>query len=512
MPEELYPNPIPQVDLDGPDTPWFFGPEAMGNDAAVQLVSQTFDRLQQHRSQNADQRWRLNEWLYYGYVPPRTWDGTTIPRSSLPVQISYAQVESAHAKLCAALLSNEEILGVTPEALTTPDEAGQIKDRLNYILDHDIDDFGWNARLELKLCIRDMLIYGNCFGLVEWDENRKQATVLRVDPRDVYMDPGCSSPYIERSRNHLLRKLLTVDELDAMRDIPGINVPPRPILNYLAQNRDTLYSDSTKSVQEMARGYRYAPVADDWLPLPASRFIEVLIYQGGGREIWTLNRKWAMINIVSPYDCYRTVSAPCSPVPNRFYAQSFVDILDPIQQASQALLNRHMDEMALALSPPRATKRGVIRTPSSMSWRPGLVNEYDNPKDDVVVFQPQGITQSVFQDLGYLQGQAEMITGQNSLSSSGTPRPGNANRTKGGMAMQLQAPAERLGAIAANFEEFFLVPMLYKMLRVEKVHAEGDVYAKRKGGRQQTPRVGTAEASSGAGTALRTLLAMAGKR
>lgn len=481
MPGYESPEIYKPVDLESPWTPWFMDNDEMADDYALRLVQDNFERMEMWRANNCDNRWRLNEFLYYGYVPPRVWDGTTVPRSSLPVQLAFDQVESAHAKLAAGLLTPDEILGVTPEGDTDPKEAEQIRDRLAYLVDHDIDDYGWSARAELKLCLRDFLIYGNCFGIIEWDEDRKQATVGRLDPRDVYVDISCAGPRIDPARQVAVRKLMTVDDIDSMRSIDGLKVPSRDVLNYLARNREIVMADRTKVAQEAARGYRYQPPYDDETANPASRFIEVLIYMGDGREIWTLNRQVVMLNILEPYGCKRVISAPCYPVPNRFYAQSYVDVLDPMQQAATALLNRHMDEMALALNPPRAAKSGITRTPSSMMWRPGLVNEYQNPKDDLVVFQPQGITQNVMSDISYFEQQAEKRTGQSSLATSGLPRPGNANRTRGGMAMQMQAPAERLGAVASNFEDYFMVPMLYKMLRVEKIHSEGDVYARRKG-------------------------------
>jgi len=480
MPELLAPPTLETIDLDGNRTPWALGSSQISEAFALTLVQQTFNFYETWRAQNCDQRWRLNEYLYYGAVPLRTWEGSTVPRSNLPVAMSQNQVEGAHARLSSALLNSEEILNVTPGHGVSTKDARAIRDRLNYLIDNDLDDFGWNGRIVLRECLRDFLIYGNNFAIVEWDDERHQAVFQRLDPRDVYVDPSCPGPRIDSARNVQIRKLMSVDEVDAMRSIEGMNIPSRSILNWLAQNREVVVGDQSKTVQEGARGYRYNPLADDFLPDPSKRYIEVLIHQqkGGQREIWTLNRRWVALNIPGPYGCMRVVSAPCQPVPNRFYAQSYVDLVDPLQQASTALLNRYMDETALALNPPKAAKRGMVRTPSSLRWRPGAVMETDEPQKDMVVFQPQGVMQNVWGMLQYLETQAEMRVGSNSLSASGMPKPGNANRTRGGMQMQMQAPAERLGAIAANFEEYFFVPLLYKLLRVEKLHAEGPVYAK----------------------------------
>lgn len=471
-----------EVDLDAPSTPLKLAGQVISDDYARRLVDRTLSRCEIYRNQNCDQRWRLNEYLYYGYVPPRVWEGSSIPRSSIPIQICFDQVEAANAKLCRELLENDEIISVTPEGTTHPLAAQQIRDRLLYIMDHNLDDYGWTMRMELQLTIKDLLIYGVNFVLTEWDEDRKQATAMRVDPRDVYVDPGASSPYLEHARAVVLRRSVTVNDMASMRDFPDFRIPSSDVLYGLAENRSVRMADQTKAAQEAARGYRYQPVSDDFLPQPSSRFIDLFIYMGEGREIWQLGKgdgnSVIIYNQPYPYGFKRLVSAPCFTVPNRFYAQSFVDVLDPLQQLMTAMVNLHVDETALALNPPRATKRGVIRTQSSLRWHPGLTNEYDNPKEDLIVHSPQGVTTNIWQDLAYFQSQAESRTGQSGLAVSGQVAPSNANRTKGGVQAQLQAPMERLSQIAKNIERFLLVPMLYRLLAIEHAHAKGTVFAK----------------------------------
>lgn len=391
------------------------------------------------------------------------------------MQVAFAQVDAAHSYLSREMLSSDEMLSVQAEGTGSPLAARQIRDRLEYVLDHNVDDYGWSARLEMKQCLLDNLIYGTCFGLIEPDYDRAQATLVRLDPRDVYVDPGCPSPIIDRARAKIIRCPKTVDEIDAFRKVKGFSVPSKSELWWLAKNRRQLNGDTSKTQQELARGVRYTPPYDDRLPLAASNLIDIFIYEGGGREIWSLDHRYIMYNEVLPFKCSRLLSAPCHIVPNRFYAMSLVDILEPIQQIQQALLNRHLDEMALALNPPRAQKRSVINTPSSLSWRPGLVQQFENPKDDLVVNQPQGITNGVWQDMSYFDGQAQSWTGISPLVASGQATPGNANRTAGGIQAQQQGPMTRLANIAANFEEFFFVPLCYKILKVENQMAKEGV-------------------------------------
>ena len=485
MPEAVQPPLILPGDIDAPWTPFKFEGDRVSTAYAAELVDKTLFRWENWRSINHDPRWRLNEWLYYGYVPTRVWDGTNIPRSSIPWQIAFEQVEAAYIKLYRELLSTDEIVQAIPEGQTHPIEAQQIRDRLNYIFDHNIDDEGWTARMELKLCLKDLLIYGNCFAMAEWDEERRQGTVFRVDPRDVYIDPASTGPYLGTSRARIVRRALTIDEIESMRGYKDFHVPPPSVLLALAQHREVTIGDRSKTIQESARGVRYQPVSDDYVALPASRLIDMYVYSGGGREIWQLGRgngsSFILYNEPYTYGNCRLVSAPCFTVPNRFYAQSYVDILDPLQQLGTALINRHLDELALAMNPPRATKQGVLRTPSQQAWRPGQVNEYADPKNDQIVWQAQGITGQVWQTMDWAKGEAEARTGQSSLFSSGQPSRGNADRTRGGMQMQLQAPMERISEVADNFEQYLLIPLCYKLLRIEKKHsAEGQsIYGKR---------------------------------
>lgn len=492
MPEYTPPNYIDTVDLTSPEAKLWLPGDPLPQAYALSLMRETFQRLQMWRLSNCDPRWRLNEWLYYGYVPPKTWEGSNVPRSNVSINVSFDQVEAAHAKLSNELLSSDEVLTVFPEGDTNPAEAVMLRDRILYILDHNMDDEGWTARMELSDMLKDVLIYGNCFGMIEYDHERRQAVVFRVDPRDAYIDNGATSSYLGKARTKIIVKAMTLSEVEAMRGVEGFTIPPKAQLNWLQMTRTMNPADSTKSAQESARGFRYLPVGDDRLPLPSSNLINVFIGEVEGREIWTLNNEVVIYNEPYPYGCSRLVSAPCFTVPNRFYAQSLVDVLDPIQQIQTSLINWHMDELALAMRPPRAAKRGITRTPSSMSWRPGLVNEYDNPKDDQVVYQPQGITSGVWQTLGYFDDQAGRRSGQNSMAVSGTPQPSNANRTRGGMQMQMQGSTERMSKIAANFESFCLGPLFYKLLKVENLANQGyqgdkKLYGKRPTGTRRTP-------------------------
>lgn len=461
---------LPNPDLE----PFVFSTDPMADDLALSVCWQAFTRMEQWRANNCDGRWQHNEWLYYGRVAPRFWKGTTTQRSSVPVEKAFPAVDAAHASICNELFGHDEMMDVVPVGDTTVEQARKQYERLNDMLDANVDDYGWTARLECQDALKDLLIYGICYGLIEYDHDRRQSVLVRRDPRDIWIDPACTSSYADKARRWIVRNQCSVEEVDSWRGVAGFKIPPREVLHWLAQNRQRLAADSLKAQQEAARGMAYQPVMDDRLIVdPSQQLINVFVHGMPGREQWTLDNKVLIYNQTVPYKCSRLVSAPCYTVPNRHYGKSLVDAVDWIQEVSTSLLNGHLDEVALALNPPRASKAGVNRTPTSGNWYPGLNVDYSNPKEDFIVHPPSGTTANIWDSLNYLNTEGQKLIGQTDLSMAGMPSASNANRTKGGMSMQMQASNMRLSRIAYNFEQFFLIPAFYKMLKVDNFHRKG---------------------------------------
>lgn len=468
MPVALAPKQVYLPNLE--DLPFAFSPVPLDDAAALARCQQSFLRFETWRASNCDERWLHAERLYYGHVAQRYWEGTKIPRSSVPVMKAFQVVESGVANLSQELLYQNDLLRAVPEGGAPTYYAQLVRDRINYVLDHNIDDYGWTARLEFEQALQDTCIYGNSYGLIEYDNDRQQSTLLRLDPRDVYVDPACSSPYIERSRRSIVRRVTTIEDVEAWRGATGFRIPPVEVLYWLAKNRQQPLRRGQVTLG--AKGEYYSQSQDSYLADPEGQNLNVYVHFFRGREVWTIDNLVVIFNEVSPYKCSRLVSAPCYRVPNRHYAQSMVDVEEWIQTASTSLLNQHLDGRSLALSPPRAAKLGPTRTPSSLSWRPNALMEVQDPKNDVIVMNPSGVATEIWQDLAWLDSEGQKTTGQSGLSLAGMPGSSNANRTRGGMAMQLQGSNARLAPIAANFENYFMIPAFYKMLKVEHAHAK----------------------------------------
>jgi hypothetical protein len=437
---------------------------------ALALVNETYWAYEQFRTMNHDRRWNTHDSLYFGYVPPRVWDGSNVARAAYTQPIVFDQVEASLPAITNSIFGiGPEWFQVDAEPGTDPKEAKDIQNSLAYTLEHPKDELGSNAITEIKLAIKNTLLYGNGGVSVEWSPTLNRPVVEWVDLRDFYIDPGLIVPNIDEGRSVIRRKFMTIDEIMQLKKDPRMSIPSGDILWYMAKNVPQANAENTKRVQEALRGIYYSPGFSDFIPLPADQKIEVLIYYSKSRIIWVLNKEWIAYNGPNPYGFIPFAFSPCYIVPSRFYAQSIADVQENNQRYIEALLNAHYDELTLLLHPPRVQKRSTLLTPAQQKWRPGVVFSADN-KDDVSLLQVNNNTQNVFTDIQYLELSAERRTGINGVSSGSAPRPSNANRTLGGMQMQQQGSGSRLSEIVNNIETYLLVPVLYKLQKLLQFH------------------------------------------
>lgn len=468
MPQDTTPRVIEPVNLD--EEPYQFDDKQIPEKYALQLVTETFSDYENFRSMNHDPRWNVADGLYWGWLPQKTWEGTTIPRSCLPMQIVFDQVEAAMPAITQELFSpQEEWFQVETEDIGGDvHEARDVQEHLSYVLEHSKNDYGLSARNEIELSIKDILLYGNGGISLEWDSILNRPVVQKVDIRDFYIDPGCSIPSVDECRSIIRRKFLTVEELTRLRDDPRMSIPEDAVLYHMSKNTQFAMADQTKRNQEALRGVNFVPNTTDYMALPSQRKIEVLLYYTNKKIIWVLNREWVAYNEDNPYDFIPFCFAPCYTVPGRFYAQSIADVQESNQRYIESLLNGRLDAVHMQLMPPRIYKQGQLMTPAQLRWYPGATYKSDDPKN-MALLQPQTETANVYSEIQYIQDASEKRTGVNSMTS-GIPRPSNTNRTATGVQAVSSGSMSRLRAIVANLENYLIVPLLYKLYALVQKH------------------------------------------
>jgi hypothetical protein len=469
MPTERVPNELPHVDLE--QSPIKLALQQIDKGYALQLVNKTFQNYEAFRTQNHDNRWQTYDSLYFGWVPQRSWEGTTVPRAALSRSLVFEQVETLIPSVYNAIFATPDWFQVEPDSGVPVENARFVQDAMQWVLEHPKDDVYSNFRTELDLAIRDILLYGNGGIGLEWDVINKRPKISWVNIKDFYFDPGTSTPSVDEGRAVIHRRMMTIAELAEMRGKdPRLDIPENDVLYYLAQNISFTPSDQSKAIQEAARGVNFQPNTTDFPANPAARNVEVLVYYTKDKIIWTLGRKWVAYNERNPYGFIPYCFAPCFPVPGRFYARSIADIQQWNQRYIEALLNGRLDEISLALHPPRVQSRDAGLTPSQQRWRPGAIFTASNPRD-MQLLQPQSNLTNVYTEIQYIEQAGEKASGVNAMTS-GTPRAGNVNRTATGVSAQTGAAASRLGHIVTHVENYLIVPMLYKIYKMMRLHIE----------------------------------------
>lgn len=464
----INPIPPPQIDEINLDTEGVkFLDDRLSDEYALTLVKRTFGDYEVWRNQNHDWRWRIHDQLYYGVVPQKVWEGTNIARSNLGIPYTFEQIETAMPQIMEALFGYDDWFSITPEPGGQLEEARAVQAHLKYVFAHGKNDFSQTAEQEFETAIRASLLYGAGPIMLDWDTILDRPIITAIDLRDLYVDPHTPSPNIEEARSVIYRRLMTVDEINALRSDPRMKIPDNNTLIYMSRNRFNTIGDETKRAQEAARKVQYTPGFHDTVPLPAGNFIEVLIYYDKGRIIWTFDRSWIAFQGPNPYGFYPFCVAPCFSVPYRFYSQAFSDIVEGPQQYAQALINARLDELSLLVFPPRYVKRsGGPMPPSKSRIRPGMTIETsEEPQKSVLIQQGANATQNVFDEINYLNTIKESLTGVNSMAV-GVPRPGNVNRTAQGVNSQINATVTRMQLLVRHYEQFLVMPVLYKSYRM----------------------------------------------
>lgn len=466
MPIERQPNILPEVSPE--NEPFVFSPDQMRDALALQIVNQTFSTYETYRTSNHDRRWTECDALYVGYIPAKVWEGTTIPRANLPVQITFDQIESAYPSIMQALFSDEEWFQVVAEPGTSAKEALKIQQAMQYMLEHSKNDFGMSVVPEFGMAIRDLLKYGNGGVWLDWNVAKKRPSISWVDLRDIYMDPACPTPNSDENRAVIRRRMMTVQEISDLRGDPRMKVPDDEILWFMAKAAPSVSADSTRQSQEALRSVAFNPSQANYIPNPVDRKIEVLMYYSASQIVWVLNRQHVIYNEANNYGFIPCAFAPCYPVNGRFYAVGIAEAQRGNQRMIEGLLNGHLDEVSLGIHPPRLQNRASQTTNGQRKWGPGFTFSVDS-KDDISLLQPQQVTTNVVNDIEFIMNLADKRTGIGAMAQ-GMPRPGNANRTATGMSLQSQGAANRLQPIVENIENFMLVPILRKMYKMMAYH------------------------------------------
>lgn len=483
-------------------------PDQEWSDAfAFKVAKADFETAANYRAANHDERWKLADTLYAGWEKQRHWEGSKIPRSSLGMFVVFSQIESMLPKVLSSLFADNPWFEVGGEPGTAPTAAMDVRDLMLYQMEQMRRVKNQSIREVFRRAIKDSCLYGigpvemgwmdvprkksrfvreqipvtrmlehPQYGAIELPtgdvrtetrqidttERRRQPYLRHVSAKDVFVDPNHTNPQFQDARYVCTRGYRTVDELEAMRKMPGFTLPPRARLLQLAQSKPARQADSTKMAGEVARGANWQPTLDTSADPGAGR-IEVIARISAERVVWILNGEELAYNAKNEFGFINVFNVFYVDFPGRAYGMSVSDVTEGEHRLQGALVNAMIDEQALYLHGRTVRKRGKHIPAHQLRRRPGQQIEAENPKEDVIFdnMQPQ-LTEAHIQ-VQASENRTQKTTGLNDLIASGVPGSGgnSANRTAAGINVQASAGMSRLGYQVENTEDTFVEPILY---------------------------------------------------
>lgn len=487
------------------------GPTEKWSDTyAAQIALGDFKKAEVYRTINHDWRFRVSDQLYLAWTQRKTWEGTKIPRSSVGIFLALEQIEALLPNVILSLFPDNNRLpfDVEPEPGTTIGQAQAVRGLISWQL-QDLGDPGRYLTLReiARAAYKDSYIYGN--GIVEFGVFDKYVTrnhfqrknipirqmiahpltgepvavptgqfrsiiqrslqtqhvvrpiLKRVDPRDFYWDPNCSSHNVNDGSFCATRHLMTVNEVLEFQGVDGFNIPEASQLLKLAQIKNMSQGDSTKSNQESFRGMTYTPNID-YTVSPNLARLEVIRYWQKGHHVWLLGRQWVAYNQPNDYGMLPFLDALYVDVPGRFAGLSICDLVEGDQKLAEAIINARIDELNLMIHRPLIVKEGRAFSASQQRLRPGVVWKVEDPSNDIKWMDTKPTTQDAYIEVDALERRVQKKTGVTDLAVLGTPAAGgnSANRTATGVSSQAGASGKRIQYHVENAEDQFIVPAL----------------------------------------------------
>lgn len=337
----------------------------------LSLVNDRFTRARDFRLTTQDPVWKRSYNNWRGIL-----DTSVYPwRSKLFIPWSFTVVETIIPKVFAR---DPKWRAIAQSPDFPEDGPRVVNDLLTYQWKH------MGMRLKMYDYIKDSLMYSKGYAKIGWKFKTKTTTYMEpqvgkddeitfkevkkndvehddptcdiVDPMDIYVDPDATS--LDDAAYIIHRKTATLDEL---KDNPNYkNVDKIESKQYADQYMDKLsrYRNST-------------PEKDKHKDL-----VEILEYWGADDKLVVVaNRSVVLRNTPNPYNHKKIPFVELDDYrdPHRYYGQSELSVIDPLQREINAIRNQRRDYDNLALNPVIRMVPGVLRNPNSAVMAPGNV-------------------------------------------------------------------------------------------------------------------------------------------
>jgi hypothetical protein len=330
------------------------------DEAALKIVLQDTNRAENFESTKSwVMGWVQASTLYQSPWTSRFWEGTQSERANVPLFTVATHVNSLTPQIMKGLFYDEPPFMIQNRPGTKISAARAA----GAILDYQLEDADF--RENLRLGVMNALLFGTTIWKWGWQEYTRERVTYRrktsglkipdgitgeetvienndddnieeevveeeisrpffdhiVNLRHVLVDPGLSVPDITKARYVVHRMYMTFDELDKLRERPGIKLPSKEELLMLffpptEEAKPAIAEISIRNPLWDARAEpRYENTSDD----PFAKPLEVLERWDAERVIMVLQQKLVILNEKNPYGKIPFFSVGWWDVPEAFW-------------------------------------------------------------------------------------------------------------------------------------------------------------------------------------------------
>lgn len=473
---------------------------------ALRMVVQDTLRAENYASSKAwIAGWATSSILYQSPYMALYWEGTSVPRSNVPMFTVCNAVSTIVPQIVNGLFYENPPFIVQAKPGTTESAARAISEILQYQLD-DI-----KFRENIRLGVTNAALFGTTIWKWGWETYGVQRTLYErkntsvdlpsgvpdgpsvsfdaeeeeivehvideyvdrpyfehiTNLRHVLVDPTLDLPDITKGKFVIHRMYVTYDDLVKWKERPGFNIPSdQELLDLFMPPRELAepapQEETNKNpLWDMRAEARWKDGTVD----PFSEPLEILERWDNDSYIVVLQKKVVLCNEKNPYGRIPFFSINWIDVPEAFWGMGIGKVAGAEQRLQQGILNTYLDNAALNLQGVYVRKRGKSIPTQSIRIAPGRMIDVEDPAD----IQPLERTAPIPEAISLLELSEQRVAnnaGSNEITGMGVAgASGHSNlaRTAAGANLLGAGAGNRISDFVEKLARQVIIPFLYEV-------------------------------------------------
>lgn len=474
-----------------------------GDSAALKLTIQDASRADNYTSTKEwVMNWMTASTLYQSPYTVRYWENTQTERSNVPFFTVATAVNSLVPQIIKGLFYDDPPFLAQNRPGTTAQEARAMSSVLAYQLEEI------QFREQLRLGVTTALLYGTTIWKYGWEifskervtyerkikplvvpdpvnpgktqeiydddeeveEKRETIEVHRptfetvTDLKQILVDPGLAEPNIQKAKYVIHRMYVTWDDLEDLRERPGINLPSRDELLQLffPPIEKPQVEESLLAQQTPLWDARAEPPFEDTTADPFEKPLELMERWDNKRYILVLQKKLVIASTENPFGCIPFFSLGWWDVPGAFWSMGLARTIGSEQRLQAGIMNTWLDGVSLMLNGVYVRVRGTSVPTQNIRMAPGKVIDVDT-KDALTPLDRAKPIPEAMQAYAASVSRAETVSGASEPGMqgvAGTSGHSNLARSATGANMLAGGAGSRVEEFIEKLSTNVLIPLL----------------------------------------------------